>query len=121
MPDDAAQYIEHAGESVRQALEQWNAADHHRVEKSRKLLERSVEALRTAIDLLREGDPSMNEGFQPAIENLRHDISSMIRLVDACSAFRRGMALRKGLALPAYDASGQTVSEDSPAAHGVTG
>jgi hypothetical protein len=75
-----------------------------------------------AIDLLRNGDSTMTEGLQPAIATLRRDISTMIRLVDACSAFQRGLALRMGGAPTNYDASGKTVGGgDTQQIHGVTG
>jgi hypothetical protein len=75
-----------------------------------------------AIDLLRNGDSTMARSPQPAIAGLRRDISTMIRLVDASSAFQRGRALRHGSALPAYDAAGKAVGEPhSWAAQGVVG
>lgn len=114
--------IERAQCLVRQSLQRWNAADLENVEQSRKLLEQAVPALRTAIDLLRKGDAGMTRGLQPAIASLRRDISTMIRLVDACSAFRRGLALRTDGALTNYDASGNTVgAADTQPVHGVMG
>jgi hypothetical protein len=114
--------IDHAQRLVRQSLQRWNAANLESVEESRKLLEQAVSALRMAIDLLRKGDSAMTKGLQPAIASLRRDISTMIRLVDACSAFQRGLSVRMGGALPNYDASGKTVgAADTPPAHGVMG
>jgi hypothetical protein len=122
MPASPVQWIADAGCRVRLARQQWNAADLKTVEESRKLLEQSVTALKMAIGLLRKGDSTMTSGLQPAIASLRRDISTMIRLVDACSAFHRGMSLRLGGALPAYDASGKTVGEPNTLpAHGVVG
>ena len=106
MAASLVQCIAHARRRVRLARQQWNAADLKRVEESRKLLEQSVTALKMAVDLLRNGDSTMTSGLQSAIASLRRDISMMLRVVDACSAFHRGMALRLGGALPAYDASG---------------
>jgi hypothetical protein len=117
-----ANCIDLARRGVRQALRQWNAADLKRVGESRKLLEHSVTALQMAIDMLRNGDSTMTRNLQPAIAGLRRDISTLIRLVDACSAFHRGVALRHGSALPAYDSSGKAVGEsDSWSAQGVLG
>lgn len=122
MPGAPTQWIDRAQSCVRQALERWNPTDLKNVEDSRKLLEQSVAALKLAIDLLRSGDAKMTIGLQPAIVALRRDISTMIRLVDACSAFRRGISFRLGGTPPAYDASGKTVGEpEGVPAHGVTG
>jgi len=116
------QWVDDARRGVRCALQQWNPADLKGIEQCRKLLEQSANALRVAIDLLRNGDSTMATGLQPLISGLRRDISTMIRLVDACSAFRRGMALRHGVALSAYDASGKAVGEPvGLSAHGVVG
>jgi hypothetical protein len=122
MTDGPAQWIEQARLRVRQALQQWNAADLNRVHESRQLLQQSANALKMAIDLLCNGDSSANRSLQPAIVSLRRDISTMVRLVDACSAFRRGISSGQGGALPVYDASGKTVREpDILPAHGVIG
>ncbi|MGA3040329.1 MAG: hypothetical protein ABSF54_05990 [Bryobacteraceae bacterium] len=122
MPAGPDQSIDVARRCVRKALQQWNAADLKSVEASRKLLEESVTALKMAIDLLRNGDSTMTSGLQPAIASLRRDISTMIRLVDACSAFHRRTLLREVGALPPYDASGKTVGAPYvPPAGGVIG
>jgi len=122
MTDGPAQWIEQARLRVRQALQQWNAADLNRVHESRQLLQQSANALKMAIDLLCNGDSSANRSLQPAIVSLRRDISTMIRLVDACSAFHRRTLLREVGALPPYDASGKTVGAPYvPPAGGVIG
>lgn len=122
MHPDPAIAIKSACRGVRQGLQQWNAADLTKIGASRKLLEYSVRELNMAIDLLRKGDPAMSRGLQPAIANLRRDISTMIRLVNASAAFRRGLALRHGAALSAYDASGQVVGDpDALTPQGVLG
>ena len=96
MPTGPMQWIEQARRGVRKARQQWNAADLKRIADSRNLLEQSVTALKIAIDLLRNGDSSTTNELRPAIASLRRDISTMIRLVDACSAFHRGMSLAPG-------------------------
>lgn len=123
MPTGPMQWIEQARRGVRKARQQWNAADLKRIADSRNLLEQSVTALKIAIDLLRNGDSSTTNELRPAIASLRRDISTMIHLVDACSAFHRGMSLRRGgVVPPAYDASGKTIKEpDVLAAPGVLG
>lgn len=122
MPGDPPQWIDRARHGVREALQQWNAADLESVQESRKLLEQSAGALKVAIDLLRNGDSNMTMDLQPVIAKLRRDISTMIRLVDASAAFHRGISIRLGGPLPVYDASGKTVAEAGiPPAGGVTG
>jgi len=122
MADGPRQSIEHARRGVRKALQQWNAADLNSIGESRVLLEQSVTDIKLAIELLRNGDTTMANGLQPSIASLRRDISTMTRLVDACSAFHRGLSLRLGGALPAYDASGMPVKEpEIRPAHGLVG
>ena len=108
---DPASLIEHARRCLREALERWKAADLRRVHETRDLLEQSVTHLKMAIDLLVSGTSIVTCDLQPKIASLRSDISSMIRLVDACSAFHRGLLLRGGGLTPAYDASGEIVTE----------
>ncbi|HUO28981.1 MAG TPA: hypothetical protein VMU80_07180 [Bryobacteraceae bacterium] len=116
MSGDPGHAIERARHSVRQALKQWDASDVERIEASRQQLQESVVALKTAIDLLKQGNAGAANGLQPAIRALRRDISAMIRLVDACAAIHRGLTLRLVGALPPYDAAGRTagVPEASP-------
>jgi hypothetical protein len=87
----AMQRIEDARRDVRQALQQWNAADFQRVQKSRKLLEQASVALRNAIDLLCDGDSAVDSnlanGLQPAIVSLRSEIWTLVRMVYTCSTF----------------------------------
>ena len=119
---DPAQLIDHARRCVCQAVQQWNAADFKRVSNSRRLLEQSVADIRMGIDLLRNGASTMTNDFQPMIVALRRDISMMVRLVDACSAFHRGLALRRGGVAPAYDATGRTIGDPGGLPpHGVIG
>jgi hypothetical protein len=122
MPSGPSQWIDHARLCVKQALQRWNAADLASIDDSRQLLEQSVTAVKMAIDLLRNGDLTVTGRLQPAIASLRRDISTMVRLVDACSAFNRGLTLRLGAALPPYDATGKTVGDvGADSVHGVVG
>ena len=111
MSGDPGDAIERARNGVRRALEHWNAADGKSIEVSQQSLQESVAALKTAIDLLKQGNARGANGLQPAIRSLRRDISAMIRLVDACAAIHRGLTLRLVGALPPYDATGQTAGE----------
>jgi hypothetical protein len=119
--NDPAHLIDHARHCVRVALRQWKPTDLQRVHASRSLLEQSVSDLKTAIELLRGGTATVTTEYQPIILNLRQDITSMIRLVDACTAFHRGISLRRGTD-PSYDASGQTIKDpDAVPVDGVIG
>ena len=121
-PAGPTQLIAQASRSARAALRQWKATDLESVHHSRSLLQQAAADLKTAIDLLRAGVSDMTSDFQPSIVSLRRDISTMVRLVDACAAFHRGLSPRAAGIAPAYDASGQTVGEhDSVPAQGVLG
>jgi len=108
---DPSELILHARLCVREAINQWNGADLAQINRSRRLLEDSVRDLKMAMDLLRNSASNIQHDFQPMVKFLRSDISSMIRLVDACVAFHRGLRLSRGGPAPAYDAAGNTVAE----------
>ncbi|HTQ57544.1 MAG TPA: hypothetical protein VMI94_23905 [Bryobacteraceae bacterium] len=116
MPEPAVtDLIGHARRRVRVALRQWKATDLARVHKCRGLLEQSVDDLKTAIELLRKTTPRVDGDVSAMIAGLRSDISTMIRLVDACSGFHRRVSLHRSGGTPSYDASGRTIAESDPA------
>jgi len=114
---DPIRLIDHARSCLQDALQQWSAADLNCVNECRSLLEQSVADVTVAIELLSTEAAVISTELPPMIVSLRRDISNMIRLVDACSAFQRGWWLCRGEGTPPYDASGQTVPEagDQPA------
>ena len=111
MLQSPAQLIEDSRRLLRAALDRWQAADFDRITETRELLTQSVTHLAMAIDLLRAGASVVVGDLQPKIVSLRSDITTMMRLVDACSAFQRGLALCEGGVAPAYDSSGKTVAD----------
>ena len=116
MPGSApVQLIHHASHRVRLALRHWKGTDLSCVAECRGLLEDAVADLKASIDLLRQGAFTVPGDLPAMIASLRRDISTMIRLVDACAAFDRAMSADGRAAGPSYDKSGQPVGEPSVA------
>ena len=98
--------VGHAGECVRKAVETWNAADLARVAGSQRLLELAVDDLKVVAAALLRNPPRNCKGLRPVVAALRRDVARMSRVVDAGSAFYRGLNARLGDLGVAYDASG---------------
>jgi hypothetical protein len=108
--------IAQARACVRQALDQWDATDLVRVEECLNLLRRSVGHLEDGMDRLRQESARPPSNVASSVAALRRDIARMVRVVDACSAFKRGLSLHSGVAAPCYDASGHAVEVIAAAA-----
>ena len=104
----AEQLIHRSRRCLRVALRHWKATDLKRINECRRLLKEAVSSLEAAIHLLQHA-ATVPDGLPAVIAGLRCDISIMIRLVDACGAFHRGITLAGRGAGPSYDRSGQTM------------
>jgi hypothetical protein len=102
---------EHVGRAeshVRGALKKWDAANLPRCEECCELLRGAIGELEGAWQSAQQGAPA-SVAVKKRLYQLRADIGVMIRLVDASTAFCRGLALRIG-------AGGGEVPDDSQAA-----
>ena len=97
-----------AESSIRGALKNWDAADLPRCEECCELLRAAIGELEGAWRSAQQGAPA-SAAVKKRLYQLRTDIGVMIRLVDASTAFCRGLALRIG-------AAGGEVSAESGAA-----
>ena len=108
----AAERIRRAQLSVRRAFEQWRAADLERIGQCRELLEQAVGELREAARTGASTHPCLPVDVRRALAAIKQDTAGMTRVVDACSTFQRGLALRLGRADPNYDAAGLTPADE---------
>jgi len=107
--------LERARSSIRHVLNDWDAASLARMEECRALLEVAVGELR-AFEASPARDASAANGLDSTARQLKRDIVTLMRVVDAGSAFYRGLALRLGSSAPSYTASGHSPEEvSSPA------
>jgi hypothetical protein len=111
--------VGHAGECIRKAMEAWNAADLTRVASSQDLLERAVDDLKQAAGVLGQNPPRNIKELHPLVAALKKDVNRMSRVVDACSAFQRGLAGRLGDPGVAYDASGRVPHQAASETAGI--
>jgi hypothetical protein len=112
--DSAIERLEIARVSVRQVLEQWNPVEPARLDASRELLEQAVLGMRDFDTALRSGAVPASQETRAALLNLRQDIQQATRIVDAGSAFHRGLAARLGNISSSYDAGGRLFSANTP-------
>lgn len=103
--------IRRAREIVRQALEGWNGADLEGANHCRELLAEAAADIREAAGAAAADRLHLPLEARRALADLKHDTVRMTRLVDACAAFQRNLALRLGHADPNYNASGQASPE----------
>jgi len=99
---------EHVGRAeghMHGALKNWDAANLPRCEECCELLRGAIAELEGAWRAAQEGAPA-SVAVKKRLYQLRADIGVMIRLVDASTAFCRGLALRIG-------AAGDEVSAES--------
>ena len=98
--------IYRAQRTVRHACQTWDATNLDRANQCRELLEQAVADLREAVNMAAAAGTCLPVEARRILTTLQQDSQGMTRLVDACSAFQRGLALRLGHADPNYDASG---------------
>jgi hypothetical protein len=98
--------IGHAADCVRQALDTFDATDLKGVANAQELLERAVEDLKRATEALGPNTAEKPRELRPLVDAVKRDVSRMTQVVDACSAFQNGLAVRLGGSAVAYDSSG---------------
>lgn len=105
---DAERGMERARANLRQALELWDAADLSKIRRCQELIERASGDLRA---MAQGGSRPLAAGGARQVAALRKEVQRMIRMVDACSAFQRGLWLSLGHPGQGYGASGQLSAE----------
>jgi hypothetical protein len=106
--DQLGEYVERAGSHMHGALKNWDAGSLPRCEECCELLRTAIGELESAWQAAEKGAPA-SVAVKKRLYQLRADVGTMVRLVDASTAFCRGMALRIG-------AGGNEVPGDSQAA-----
>jgi hypothetical protein len=104
-------HLEQARAAIRQAMAQWDATDLELVEGSRELLAAAVRDMRAFESAVREGAVPVSGGLCDTLLTIKQEIVQATRVVDACVAFHRGLAVRIGDAAPGYDAEGRSAGE----------
>jgi hypothetical protein len=112
-PDSATSHLQRARTGIRQALEEWNAADLQKVDGSRELLSMAIVDLRAFESAVRSGDVTPSAELQATVLQVKDEVVKATRVVDACVAFHRGLAARIGGAAPGYNAEGRMTDECS--------
>lgn len=102
----AIERIQRARRGAQRAVELWDATDLSKIRQCQELLQQAAADLRAVVDA---AGPAPAEA-RVEMAALRRDANRLVRLVDACSAFQRGLILRAGGAAQEYDASGEILS-----------
>ena len=106
--DQLGEYVGRAESHMHGALKNWDAGSLPRCEECCELLRAAIGQLEGAWQAAEKGAPA-SVAVKKRLYQLRADVGTMVRLVDASTAFCRGMALRIG-------ASGNEVSAQPQAA-----
>jgi len=101
-----------ARDCLREALHQWQAFDMSKIDTARALVEQSSSFLL--------GMPPSRDATVVLAE-MRQDLTRLARLVDAGSAFYRGLGLRRNGGATAYLADGRVAEESTAATCGLQG
>ena len=107
----AKELLIQAVESVRQALDTWQATDLHRVAQAEALLNSAAHHLSTAAEALKQPGSDRPAELRSLTAALRRDLFRITRIVDACSAFQNGLAVRLGMGV-SYLPSGQAQEQN---------
>jgi len=113
--------INHARTCVQRAIEDWNGADLTQVAAVQKLLEESLAELDQVPDRLRGTGAGVDRDLHSRVSGLKQDIVCLVRMIDTCSAFYRGLAVRLGDCAPAYTAAGEIVAGTNVETRGLQG
>ena len=105
--DQLAERVGRAQDHMHGALKNWDACSLPRCEECCELLRRAIGELEGAWQAAEKGAPA-SAAVKKRLYQLRADVAVMVRLVDAATAFCRGLALRIG-------AGGNEVPGDSQA------
>lgn len=93
--DQFGQHVGRAETHVHGALSNWDATSLPRCEECCELLRRAIGELEDAWQAAENGVPASGV-VKKRLYQLRADVGMMIRMVDASTAFCRGLALRIG-------------------------
>ena len=119
-PIAPAVLIRSAAAKVRQALDTWQATDLGGVAEARTQLENAVDDLQRAVSVIGRYPADGKGELRAEMAALRGDLTRITRVVDACSAFQNGLAVRLGARGVAYQPSGATVpAVTSPLPRGI--
>jgi hypothetical protein len=99
--------LAHAAECIRKSMQTWNGASLAGVADAQRLLQSAVDDLKQAARELGRNPRQNPKELWPLVVALKKDVDRMSRVVDACSAFQRGLAGRLGDPGVVYDASGR--------------
>jgi hypothetical protein len=105
--DQFGERVGRAQSRVHGALKNWDAGSLPRCEECCELLRGAIGELEGAWQAAEKGTPA-SAAVRKRLYQLRADVGAMVRLVDASTAFCRGLALLIG-------AGGNQVPGDSPA------
>ena len=105
--DQLGEHVERAESHMHGALKNWDAGSLPRCEECCELLRQAIGELEDAWRAAEKGAPA-SAAVRKRLYRLRADVGVMVRLVDASTAFCRGLALRIG-------AGGSEVPGDSQA------
>ena len=105
--DQLGEYVGRAESHMHGALKNWDAGSLPRCEECCELLRAAIGQLEGAWQAAQKGAPA-SVAVKKRLYQLRADVGTMVRLVDASTAFCRGMALCIG-------AGGNEVPGDSQA------
>ena len=93
--DQLAECVGRAQSHMQGALKNWDACSLPRCEECCELLRRAIGELESAWQAAEKGVPA-SAAVKKRLYRLRADVGVMVRLVDAATAFCRGLALRIG-------------------------
>ena len=93
--DQLGEYVRRAESHMHGALKNWDAGSLPRCEECCDLLRTAIRELEGAWQAAEKGAPA-SVALKKRLCRLRADVGTMVRLVDASTAFCRGMALRIG-------------------------
>jgi hypothetical protein len=94
-PDQLDESVGRAQSHLHSALKNWDACSLPRCEECCELLRRAIGELESAGQAAEKGVPA-SAAVKKRLYRLRADVGVMVRLVDAATAFCRGLALRIG-------------------------
>jgi len=93
--DQFGECVGRAENHLHGALKNWDAGSLPRCEECCELLRRAIGELESAWQAAEKGAPA-STAVKKRLYQLRADVGVMVRLVDASTAFCRGLALRIG-------------------------
>jgi hypothetical protein len=115
----AADLLAQAASRVRQALDTWQATDLVQVAEAQLLLVNAVADLRKATALISLNPAEKAAELRKLAAGLRRDLNRLARVVDACSAFQNGIAIRLGISGVVYQPSGAAASPAAALSQGI--